>query len=221
MSQMQSPSPGKRPVLKLNYPPSHSGELGARQPNAGPSRPIGPVVPAKPPPQARVNASGNAGTPRKDQPSPGNKAKVKGPAFTPPKKAKPIPKQRTEEERQANIRATLKADRRAQKAAAHARRVAQQAVFAQMQTHAPTLFDPEAPKPLAIGIGPKLRAALSLSHRQAHGVLAWWTHRPAYQAALAAGGARYALDGTEDGAVTAAEQETAQARLGTADKAAP
>lgn len=199
-TRQQTPQQGKRPVLKLNYPPSHSGELGSRQPNAGPSRPTGPASVQPPEKEPEIK-------------------KPKGPAFTPPtkiKKAPPPPKKTPEQkaaEKKANIRNTLKADRRAQREAAKARKAKQQEGFVKMQALAPTLFEREAPKPLAIGVGAPLRAALGLSVRQMRGLLAWWTGRYAYQVALAAGGARYALDGTPEGEISAADQETAQARV--------
>lgn len=187
MSETRPQTPqGKRPTLKLNFPAA---------------RPIAPA-PAKPAPQAQAR-------PKKGFQEKGGLPGI--PKKQPPPKAKPIT---TEEQKQAKMAAKLLADRRAQQAAAKARRVAQQALLAQLQAHAPALFDPANPKPLAVGIGPKLRAALSLSHRQTHGVLAWWTRQRAYQVALAAGGARYGLDGSQDGEISADEQATAQARLG-------
>jgi hypothetical protein len=63
------------------------------------------------------------------------------------------------------------------------------------------------------GVEIELRHALGLTHREAEVLLAWWTRRPEYRAALAAPGSlRHALDGTPVGPVS--DQRRANAVTG-------
>lgn len=78
---------------------------------------------------------------------------------------------------------------------------------------APALFDPAAPKPLAIGIDKLLRSQLGLTLRQVSYFLSHWTRRDRYLRALAAGGPRYGLDGAECGVVEDRAIAHAQAEL--------
>ena len=64
----------------------------------------------------------------------------------------------------------------------------------------PALFDPASPRPLAIGIDKQLAALIGAD--RAGFLLAWWTEWPAYVAAVAAGGYRFHLDGTDAGEIS-------------------
>lgn len=71
-------------------------------------------------------------------------------------------------------------------------------------------------RPLKIGIANDLMAAHpALPKKLMHTILGGHTRRVAYIAALAAGGPRYALDGTPSGEVTEQERSDARARLKT------
>jgi ProQ/FINO family len=78
------------------------------------------------------------------------------------------------------------------------------------------VFDADRPLPLAIGTDTPLGAILGA--KRARFLLAWYTRHPDYVAAVARGGARYSLDGTEDGLVS--EQHRAVASLGHAGRVA-
>ena len=100
---------------------------------------------------------------------------------------------------------------RQQRTEAEERRIAtRQANLARLVELFPVVFDVDAPRPLAIGCNPQLRAALAIPWSQVDAVLWWWTRRPEYHAAVAAGGFRYNLDGTEAGVV--AEEHRAMAQ---------
>ena len=73
------------------------------------------------------------------------------------------------------------------------------------------LFDPEQPRPLALGIHKQLGKVIGL--KRAKRLMEWWTDWAPYVAALAAGGKRYNLDGSEAGEVTEAQRERARAAL--------
>jgi sRNA-binding protein len=62
------------------------------------------------------------------------------------------------------------------------------------------LFHADRPLPLAIGVHKPLGELLG--GKRAKRLLEWWTKSPAYVAAVAAGGCRYSLDGSEAGQVT-------------------
>lgn len=72
------------------------------------------------------------------------------------------------------------------------------AVFAE---RFPACFTPGKPVPLAIGINKQICAALTISEQHCRAALARWTSRPSYLHALAAGGARFNLDGSEAGTI--------------------
>jgi sRNA-binding protein len=80
----------------------------------------------------------------------------------------------------------------------------------------PAVFDADRPLPLAIGIDRDLAAILGV--KRARFLLAWWTGNAAYVAAVARGGARFRLDGTEDGLVS--EEHRALASLDRAARVA-
>ncbi len=80
----------------------------------------------------------------------------------------------------------------------------------------PAVFDPDAPLPLVIGIHEQLGELIGVDN--ARGLLRWWTGWPPYLAAVAAGGKRYHLDGTEAGAIT--ERQRDVARIALANRAA-
>jgi RNA chaperone ProQ/FINO-like protein len=121
---------------------------------------------------------------------------------TVPEPAEPAPKP---------DKAAAEARARQQRTEAEERRIAtRQANLARLVEMFPVVFDPDAPRPLAIGCNRQLRAALAIPWSQVDAVLWWWTRRPEYHAAVAAGGPRYNLDGTEAGVV--AEEHRAMAR---------
>lgn len=73
------------------------------------------------------------------------------------------------------------------------------------------------PKPLAIGTREKLIAVieeLGVTRREIIVAVKLWTGRLAYQRALAAGGVRYNLDGTENGEIPESHQTIAKTRIG-------
>jgi ProP effector len=78
---------------------------------------------------------------------------------------------------------------------------------------APDVFDIERPKPLAIGIDREL-IAFGMEQEAIGDALRWWTKRPGYFRALAAGGPRYALDGSEAGVVSDEDSSSAGKRKG-------
>jgi hypothetical protein len=101
---------------------------------------------------------------------------------------------------------------------AEAARIAQRvADLALCRERFPAVFDLARPVPLAIGVHKTLAAILS--HVRAKYLVIWWTRHPAYVAAVAAGGSRYNLDGTEAGEIS--EEHRAVARLGRAGRAKP
>jgi hypothetical protein len=71
----------------------------------------------------------------------------------------------------------------------------------------PVLFDMTCPQPLAIGVDKRLAALIG--DDRAGFLLAWWTRWPAYVAAVAAGGRRYHLDGSEAGEISEEHRRTA------------
>lgn len=77
----------------------------------------------------------------------------------------------------------------------------------------PAFGDP--PRPLAIGVDRQIRDALGGRYRRkAIGrVLAWWTRLPEYIAAVAAGGQRINLDGSNAGDVSEAHRKKAVEQL--------
>jgi sRNA-binding protein len=75
----------------------------------------------------------------------------------------------------------------------------------------PALFDLDLPLPLAVGIDKPL--GVIIGHDRAAFLLNWWTEWPAYVAAVAAGGCRYRLDGSEAGEISDDHRETAAARI--------
>jgi hypothetical protein len=82
---------------------------------------------------------------------------------------------------------------------------ARMASLARVRELAPTVFDLDAPLPLAIGAHDQL-TGLGLSAEAVGGLLRWWTRRRAYHAALAKGGSRYNLDASVAGPVSDEDQ---------------
>jgi sRNA-binding protein len=82
---------------------------------------------------------------------------------------------------------------------------ARMASLARLRELAPTVFDPDAPLPLAIGAHDQL-TGLGLSAEAVGGLLRWWTRRRAYHAALAKGGSRYNLDASVAGPISDEDQ---------------
>jgi len=72
--------------------------------------------------------------------------------------------------------------------------------LAECRRRFPLLFDADRPLPLAIGVHKPLGELLG--GKRAKRLLEWWTEWAPYVAAVAAGGCRYSLDGSEAGQVT-------------------
>jgi ProQ/FINO family len=69
------------------------------------------------------------------------------------------------------------------------------------------------PRPLKIGILADVRVAFpEVSRKVVAHALRYWVSRASYRRALAVGGSRYALDGTECGEVTLEQQQIARAQ---------
>ncbi|EDX2018036.1 prop effector [Salmonella enterica subsp. enterica serovar Sandiego] len=88
----------------------------------------------------------------------------------------------------------------------------------------PELFDLDNPKPLKVGVLDDLMQDISARNLAIgagvlRGVLASYTRRIRYQKALAAGGARYDLNGQPCGEVTPEQQQTQQEAADTLKKA--
>ncbi|EAV6897580.1 hypothetical protein FA598_24650 [Salmonella enterica] len=86
----------------------------------------------------------------------------------------------------------------------------------------PELFDLDNPKPLKVGVLDDLMQDISARNLAIgagvlRGVLASYTRRIRYQKALAAGGARYDLNGQPCGEVTPEQQQTQQTQREAAD----
>ncbi|AOY02003.1 ProQ/FINO family protein [Jeongeupia sp. USM3] len=89
-----------------------------------------------------------------------------------------------------------------------------QAAFALLAEHWPAVFDLKQTKPLALDTRDRLKAeceAKGLDADKIARAVFLWVRRPAYQAAMAAGGQRYALDGTPSGEMTEEQQAHAAA----------
>ncbi|GHD56915.1 ProQ/FINO family protein [Jeongeupia chitinilytica] len=96
-----------------------------------------------------------------------------------------------------------------------------QAAFALLAEHWPAVFDLKQTKPLALDTRERLKAECETKGLDVDKIaraVFLWVRRPAYQAAMAAGGQRYALDGTPSGEMTA-EQQSHAAAVSTAIKA--
>ncbi|WP_432721310.1 ProQ/FINO family protein [Jeongeupia wiesaeckerbachi] len=86
--------------------------------------------------------------------------------------------------------------------------------FAMLAEHWPAVFDLKQTKPLALDTRDRLKAECETKGLDADKIaraVFLWVRRPAYQAAMAAGGQRYALDGTPTGEMTAEQQAHAAA----------
>ncbi|BCL74804.1 hypothetical protein JHS3_05400 [Jeongeupia sp. HS-3] len=95
------------------------------------------------------------------------------------------------------------------------------AAFALLAEHWPVAFDTRNPKPLALDTRDRLKAeceAKGLDVEKVARAVFLWVRRPAYQAAMAAGGARYGLDGSVSGELSA-EQQTHAAAVSASIKA--
>jgi ProP effector len=114
--------------------------------------------------------------------------------------------------KKAAVAANLAKEKKAQKKAIKKRRD-RNYDFARRLALSTAVFDHTAPKPLAIGILAAVKARLECGHNEGKQFLAWWCHKAPYQRALAAGGPRYSLDGTEAGEVTAEQMAVATDRL--------
>lgn len=90
-------------------------------------------------------------------------------------------------------------------------------MLAALQSVAPDLWNPDAPKPLAVGIHKQLYPIAELvrmSRRALRSFLARWTSREAYKRALAEpGSSRVNLDGSDAGEVSEQHREEARQRL--------
>jgi hypothetical protein len=105
--------------------------------------------------------------------------------------------------------ARVKAKEAAEREQVAARRVADLALCRERY---PRLFDIERPVPLAIHIHRQLGKVLSA--KRAKHLLEWWTDWQSYTAAVAAGGLRYNLDGSEAGEVSERHRGAALAAMG-------
>ena len=85
----------------------------------------------------------------------------------------------------------------------------------------PDLFDPDRPRPLAVGIHHALLEALAAeqpppcSRTALRRALYAWCRRPAYLVAVAAGGARHGLDGRPAETITPDQRQQARRALAT------
>jgi len=89
------------------------------------------------------------------------------------------------------------------------------AVRAAMHARFPAVFTARgaAPRPLMVGVDIAAAVGDAIPAKDLQHFLRSWTKRPEYQAALAAGGARYDLDGQVVGSVTPEESAAAAERL--------
>jgi sRNA-binding protein len=78
---------------------------------------------------------------------------------------------------------------------------------------APNAFGDPPPGPLALGIRDQLEARFGLTRTETRAFLRWYTARPAYFEAVARGGRRINLDGTEAEPVAPEHCESAKWRL--------
>jgi hypothetical protein len=137
-------------------------------------------------------------------PAPAEVARVKPPkpALTP----EPLAAKEAEEAARTQVEMKEAAERRV---------VVRDAHIAALRAQFPTVFDADEPRPLAIGIRQPVREALGMpSKTQVNYLLTWWTQRPAYLAALVAGGPRYSLDDAEAGEITEDQKARAATQLG-------
>jgi hypothetical protein len=121
-----------------------------------------------------------------------------------------------EAEKAANLAAEEANRRRAQKE----RRNKRDQCFATVRARWPDLFKPHAPLPLAVGTTRLIAKTLDVSPRIVGPVIHVWTQRPEYLAAVAAGGMRYNLDGTEAGPISEEHQAHAAEQLPAAQEQA-
>src|SRR5690348_5527015 len=132
----------------------------------------------------------------------------------PPPAPEPVTTLESDEPAPKPDKAATEAHARQQRAEAEERRLAtRQANLARLAELFPVVFDVDAPRPLAIGCNRQLRAALAIPWSQVDAVLWWWTRRPEYHAAVAAGGFRYNLDGTVAGTVAEEHRAMAQRQI--------
>jgi len=114
--------------------------------------------------------------------------------------------------------ASAPSDAEVSRAAWEKKRAAMRAMERRLISEYGAVFDPAAPKPLAIGIHRDVVRATGATGVIVRLVLGAWTSRPAYLAALVAGAARFGLDGSVAGAVT--EEQAAIARAAAERRAA-
>jgi hypothetical protein len=141
-----------------------------------------------------------------------DKPKLTGAARRAQKAARRAEKAAAKIAKKAAAEANVKREIAAHKKAAAARR-SRNYDFSRRLASKTSVFDHTAPKPLAIGILADVQAKLGCGHNAAKQFMAWWARKKPYQRALAAGGPRYGLDGTEAGLVTAEQMAVAAARL--------
>jgi len=136
-------------------------------------------------------------------PKPATPARSATPAPPPkPAKAKAVQqKQPKSPEQVAKAAANIERDRQQHYEAIGRRAAARDANFAELRARFSLVFDPDRPLPLALRVHHKLRAALGVPRSQVIDLLEWWTAQPGYIAAIAAGGMRRNLDGSEAGEI--------------------
>jgi hypothetical protein len=134
-------------------------------------------------------------------------------------KKKKLPKATVEQQarKQAEVEART---RREVREAIERRAAARAANLATLAERFPAVFGNAAkPLPLAIRCNKVVREAAGATWSQGEDLMFWWTHRVEYFAALAAGGPRYNIDGTENGEVSERQRELAATQLRTLERA--
>ena len=88
-------------------------------------------------------------------------------------------------------------------------------VWQQVYAAAPEAFDRDAPRPLALGAFDEVAALdlVDISGPGLHRFFAWWSTRPAYLRAIAAGGYRFHIDGSPATEISDEHRQGAAQRL--------
>jgi hypothetical protein len=159
-------------------------------------------------PRARQAAA--TATPK---PAPSKAAVTPTPSSKPAKAKAVQQKQPKSPEQMAKAAANIERDRQQHYEAIGRRAVARDANFAELRTRFSVVFDPDRPLPLALRVHHQLRAALGAPRSQVIDLLEWWTAQPSYIAAIAAGGMRWNLDGSEAGEISDEHRAHAEKQL--------
>ena len=116
-------------------------------------------------------------------------------------------------EQVAKAAANIERDRQQHYEAIGRRAAARNANLAELRARFSIVFDPDHPLPLALHVHRQLRAALGVPRSQVADLLEWWTAQPSYIAAIAAGGMRWNLDGSEAGEISDEHRAHAEKHL--------